>query len=88
MRLKFEDWCDESEYTWEVVHNDTHFESHAEPFTYRTFEEWARHYEPIQTIYWDVHFTIHCSIEQIEVNYTINPTDGITVNNAINQVRG
>lgn len=28
MRLKFEDWCDESEYTWEVVHDDTHFEPH------------------------------------------------------------
>lgn len=88
MRLKFEDWCDESEYTWEVVHNDMHFEPHAEPFTYRTLEEWARHYEPIQTIHWEVHFTIPRSIEQIEVNYTINPTDGITVNNAINQVRG
>ena len=87
MRLKFEDWRDESEYTWEVVHNDMHFEPHAEPFTYRTLEEWARHYEPIQTIHWEVHFTIPCSIEQIEVNYTINPTD-VTVNNAINQVRG
>lgn len=72
MRLKFEDWCDESEYTWEVVHNDTHFEPHA---------------EPIQTIHWEAHFTMPRSIEQIEVNYTINPTDGITVNNAINQVR-
>lgn len=88
MRLKFEDWCDESEYTWEVVHNDMHFEPHAEPFTYRTLEGWARHYEPIQTIHSEVHFTIPRSIEQIEVNYTINPTDGITVNNAINQVRG
>lgn len=49
MKLKFEDWSDESDYTWEVVHDDTHFEPHAEPFTYRTFEEWARHYEPIRT---------------------------------------
>lgn len=52
MRLEFDDWSDESEYSWEV------------------------------------HFTIPRSIEQIEVNYTINPTDGTTVNNAINQVRG
>ena len=88
MRLKFYDWGDESEYSWGIVHNDTHFEPHAEPFRYRTFEEWARHYEPIQTIHWDVHFIIPRSIEQIEVNYTINPTDGTTVNNAINQVRG
>lgn len=51
---------------------------------FEDWEEWARHYEPIQTIHWDVHFTIPRSIEQIEVNYTINPTDGITVNNAIN----
>ncbi len=52
MRLKFDNWIDESEYTWEV------------------------------------HFTMPRSIEQIEVNYTINPMDGITVNNAINQVGG
>lgn len=52
MRLKFDDWSDESEYSWDVL------------------------------------FTMPRSIEQIEVNYTINPTDGITVNNAINQVRG
>ena len=87
MRLKFYDWGDESEYSWEIVHNDTHFEPHAEPFRYRAFEEWARHYEPIRTTHWDVNFIMPRSIEQIEVNYTINPTD-VTVNNAINQVRG
>ena len=52
MRLEFDDWGDESEYSWEV------------------------------------HFTIPRSIEQIEVNYTINPTDCTTVNNIINQVGG
>ena len=88
MRLKFYDWGDESEYSWEIVHNDTHFEPHAEPFRYRAFEEWARHYEPIRTTHWDVNFIMPRSIEQIEVNYTINPTDVTTVNNAINQVRG
>ena len=88
MRLKFYDWGDESEYSWEIVHNDTHFEPHAEPFRYRAFEEWARHYEPIRTTRWEVNFTMPRSIEQIEVNHTINPTDGITVNNATNQVRG
>ena len=88
MRLKFDDWSDESEYSWEIVHDDTHFEQHAEPFRYRTFEELARHYEQIQTIHCEVHFTIPRSIEQIEVNYTINPTDGTTVNNIINQVGG
>ena len=88
MRLKFDDWIDESEYTWEVVRDDTHFEPHAEQFRYRRFEEWARHYEPILTTHWGVHFTMPRSIEQIEVNYTINPMDGITVNNAINQVGG
>ena len=88
MRLEFDDWSDESEYSWEIVHDDTHFEPHAEPFRYRAFEEWARHYEPIRTTHWDVNFIMPRSIEQIEVNYTINPTDGITVNNATNQVRG
>ena len=88
MRLKFDDWSDESEYTWEVVNDDTHFEPHAEQFRCRTFEEFARHYEPIRTTHWEVHFTMPRSIEQIEVNYTINPMDGITVNNAINQVGG
>ena len=88
MRLKFYDWGDESEYSWGIVHNDTHFEPHAELFRYRTFEEWARHYEPIRTTHWEVDFIMPRSIEQIEANYTINPTDGITVNNAINQVRG
>ena len=88
MRLKFDDWSDESYYTWEIVHDDTHFEPHARP-TYRTFEEWARHYEPIRTANgWEVHFIMPRSIEQIEVNYTINSMDGITVNNAINQVGG
>ena len=52
MRLEFDDWSDESEYSWEV------------------------------------HFTIPRSIEQIEVNYTINPSDDTTVNNIINQVGG
>ena len=52
MRLEFDDWSDESEYSWEV------------------------------------HFIIPRSIEHIEVNYTINPTDGTTVNNIINQVGG
>lgn len=52
MRLKFDDWSDESEYSW------------------------------------DVHFTMPRSIERIEVNYTINPTDGTIVNNIINQVGG
>lgn len=51
MRLEFDDWSDESEYSWEIVHDDTHFEPHEEPFRYRTFEEWASHYEPIQTIH-------------------------------------
>ena len=88
MRLKFDDWSDESEYTWEVVHDNTYFEPHAEQFRYRTFEEWARHYEPIRTTRWEVHFTMPRSIERIEMNYTINPMDGITVNNAINQVGG
>lgn len=88
MRLEFDDWSDESEYSWEIVHDDTHFEQHEEPFRYRTFEEWDRHYEPIRTTRLEVHFTMPRSIEQIEVNYTINPTDGATVNNAINQVRG
>lgn len=37
MRLEFDDWSDESEYSWEIVHDDTHFEQHAEPFRYRTF---------------------------------------------------
>lgn len=60
MRLKFDDWSDEFEYTWEVVHDDTHFEPHAEQFRYRTFEEWARYYEPIQTV--------HISA----INYAIN----------------
>lgn len=72
MRLKFEDVWDESEYTWEVVHDDTHFEPHAEQFTYRTFEEWVRHYEPILTTRWEAHFTMPRAIERIEVNYTIN----------------
>ena len=88
MRLKFEDLWNEDEYTWEVVHDDTHFEAHAEPYIHRTFEEWSREYEPIRTTRWEVHFTMPRSIEQIEVNYTINPMDGITVNNAINQVGG
>lgn len=87
MRLKFEDWCDEDEYTWEVV-DGAYFEPHAEPYIHRTFEEWSREYEPIRTTHWEVHFTMPRSIEQIEVNYTINPTDGTTVNNVINQVRG
>ena len=52
MKLKFEDWSDESEYSWEIVRDDTHFEPHAEPFRYRTFEEWTRHYEPIRTTHW------------------------------------
>ena len=68
MRLKFDDWSDESEYSWEIVHDDTHFEPHAEPFRYRTFEEWSREYEPIRTTRWEVHFTMPRSIEQIEVN--------------------
>ena len=85
MRLKFEDWWNEDEYTWEVM---TPFEPHAEPYIHRTFEEWSREYEPIRTTRWEVHFTMPRSIEQIEVNYTINPMDGITVNNAINQVGG
>lgn len=87
MRLKFDDW-DESEYTWEVVHDDTHFEPHAEQFRYRTFEELARHYEPIRATHWEVHFTMPRSIERIEIDYTMNPMDGIIVNNAINQVGG
>ena len=85
MRLKFEDWWDEDEYSWEVV-DGAYFEPHAE--SHRTFEEWTRHYEPIRTTLWEVHFTMPHPIEQIEVNYTINPTDGTTVNNVINQVRG
>lgn len=88
MRLKFENLWNEDEYTWEVVHDNTYFEPHAEQFRYRTFEEWARHYEPIRTTRWEVHFTMPRSIERIEMNYTINPMDGITVNNAINQVGG
>lgn len=88
MRLKFENWWDEDEYTWEVVTNDTPFEPHAEPYIPRTFEEWSREYEPIRTTHWEVHFTMPRSIEQIEVNYTINPTDGTIVNNIINQVGG
>ena len=88
MRLEFDDWSDESEYSWEIVHDDTHFEPHEEPFRYRTFEELSRHYEPIQTTRLEVHFTMPSSIEQIEVNYTRKPTDGTTVNNIINQVGG
>ena len=88
MRLKFDNWIDESEYTWEVVHDNTHFEPHAEQFRYSTFEEWARNYEPIRTAHLEVHLTMPRSIEQIEMDYTINPMDGITVNNVINQVGG
>jgi hypothetical protein len=47
MKLKFENWWDEDEYSWEVVHDDTHFEPHAEPYIHRTFEEWSIEYEPI-----------------------------------------
>ena len=88
MRLKFENLWNEDEYIWEVVHDNIHFEPHAEQFRYRTFEEWARHYEPIQATHWEVHFTMPRSIERIEMDYTINPMDGITVNNTINQVGG
>ena len=78
MRLKFEDWSDESDYTWEIVHDDTHFEPHAEPFRYRTFEEWARHYEPIRTTHWEVHFTMP---RNRELKWIIHkPKDGTTVN--------
>lgn len=89
MKLKFENYNDailEDDYTWEVVRDDTHFEPHAEPFTYRTFEEWARHYEPIRTTHWEVHFTIPRGIERIEMDYTINPIEINTVDNSINQV--
>ena len=72
MKLKFDDWSDESEYTWEVVHDDTHFEVHEEPFRCRTFEEWARHYEPIRTTHWGVHFTMPRGIDRIEMDNFIN----------------
>lgn len=72
MRLKFENLWNEDEYTWEVVHDDTHFEAHAEPYIHRTFEEWSREYEPILTTHWEVNF--------------VSPMDSITVNNIINQV--
>jgi hypothetical protein len=88
MRLKFENWWNEDEYTWDVVTNDTPFEPHAEPYIHRMFEEWSREYEPIRTTHWEVHFTMPREIERIEMDYTISPMDSITVNNTINQVGG
>lgn len=86
MRLKFENWRNEDEYTWDVVTNDTPFEPNAEPYIHRTFEEWSREYEPIRTTRWEVHFTMPRSIERIEMDYTINPIEINTVDNSINQV--